>query len=204
MSDLNERLNKILPRITSDEFLNGSGIGNEIAFYIFDYPPEDELRVRDYLRTLLDHIPKQKHGLRVKHIDLFDFVLDYLKSRKLLDKAIQMQRDKGDDALKRALKGPLNMKDKLIPHLCTVIQPEQQDLILLSGIGSSYPLLRTSSLLTNLQSIMGRTPLVVFYPGKYDQMTLRLFGKLRLSASFENEGTTKKSENYYRAFKLVP
>jgi hypothetical protein len=204
MSDLNERLNKILPRITSDEFLNGSGIGNEIAFYIFDYPPEDELRVRDYLRTLLDHIPKQKHGLRVKHIDLFDFVLDYLKSRKLLDKAIQMQRDKGDDALKRALKGPLNMKDKLIPHLCTVIQPDQQDLILLSGIGSSYPLLRTSSLLTNLQSIMGRTPLVVFYPGKYDQMTLRLFGKLRLSASFENEGTTKKSENYYRAFKLVP
>jgi hypothetical protein len=205
MSDpLNERLNKILPRITSDEFLNGSGIGNEIAFYIFDYPPEDELRVRDYLRTLLDHIPKQKHGLRVKHIDLFDFVLDYLKSRKLLDKAIQMQRDKGDEALKRALKGPLNMKDKLIPHLCTVIQPEQQELILLSGIGSSYPLLRTSSLLTNLQSIMGRTPLVVFYPGKYDQMTLRLFGKLRLSASFENEGTTKKSENYYRAFKLVP
>ena len=204
MNDLNERLNKILPRIMSDEFLNGSGIGNEIAFYIFDYPPEDELRVRDYLRTLLDHIPKQKHGLRVKHIDLFDFVLDYLKRRKLLDKAIQMQRDKGDDALKRALKGPLNMKDKLIPHLCTVIQPEQQDLILLSGIGSSYPLLRTSSLLTNLQSIMGRTPLVVFYPGKYDQMTLRLFGKLRLSASFENEGTTKKSENYYRAFKLVP
>ena len=45
------------------------------AFYIFDYPPEDELRVRDYLRTLLDHIPKQKHGLRVKHIDLFDFAM---------------------------------------------------------------------------------------------------------------------------------
>ena len=47
MSDpLNERLNKILPRVISDDFLSGSGIGNEIAFYIFDYPPEDELRVR--------------------------------------------------------------------------------------------------------------------------------------------------------------
>jgi hypothetical protein len=101
MSDrLNERLNKILPRVTSDEFLSGSGIGNEIAFYIFDYPPEDELRVRDYLPTLLNHFPKQKHGLRVKHIDLFDFVLDYLNSRKLLDNAIQMQREKGDESLK--------------------------------------------------------------------------------------------------------
>ena len=60
MSDvLDERLNQILPKITTDEFLSGSGIGNEIAFYIFDYPPEDELRVRAQIRTLLDHIPKK-------------------------------------------------------------------------------------------------------------------------------------------------
>jgi len=201
---LNERLNKILPRVISDEFLSGRGIGNEVAFYIFDYPPEDELQVRDYLRTLLDHIPKQKHGLRVKHIDLFDFVMDYLKSRKLLDKSIQMQREKGDEDLMKALGGPLNVKDNLTPLFSQVAQPHQQDLVILSGVGSVYPLLRTSTLLSNLQNVMGRTPLVVFYPGKYDQVTLRLFGKLRLSASFEGEGTGKKSENYYRAFKLVP
>ena len=100
-ASLNERLNAILPKVISDAFLSGSGIGNEIAFYIFDYPPEDELRVRDYLRTLLDHIPKQKHGLRVTHIDLFDFVMDYLTRRTLLDKALQMQREQGDQALKR-------------------------------------------------------------------------------------------------------
>jgi hypothetical protein len=87
---LSERLNKIMPRITSDEFLSGSGIGNETAFYIFDYPPEDELRVRDFLRTLLGHVPKQKHGMRVKHIDLFDFMIDHLRSRGLLDKAINV------------------------------------------------------------------------------------------------------------------
>ena len=45
---LSERLNKIMPRVISDGFLSGSGIGNEVAFYIFDYPPEDELKVRDY------------------------------------------------------------------------------------------------------------------------------------------------------------
>lgn len=209
MSDpLNDRLNKILPRVISDDFLNGRGIGNEIAFYIFDYPPEDELRVRDYLRTLLDHIPRQKHDLRVKHINLFDFVMDYLKSRSLLDKAITMQREKGDEAVKKALIGPLNVKTKLTPYFCEVVQPSEQDLVIVSGVGSVYPLLRTSSLLTNLQAVMGRTPLVVFYPGKYDQVTLRLFGKLRLSASFEDDGAAKtagkKSEHYYRAFRLVP
>jgi Domain of unknown function (DUF1788) len=191
MSDpLNERLNKILPRIISDEFLAGSGIGNEIAFYIFDYPPEDELRVRDYLRTLLDHIPKQKHGIRVKHVNLFDFVLDYLKSRKLLDKALHMQREKGDLALKKALTGPLQ-ESKLGALFAEVAQPDKHDLVIVSGVGTVWPLLRTHSLLNNLQPVMGQTPLVVFYPGRYDGQSLRLFGKL-------------KSNNYYRAFKLVP
>ena len=191
MSDtLNERLNKILPRVVSDEFLSGSGIGNEIAFYVFDYPPEDELRVRDYLRTLLDHIPKQKHGLRVKHIDLFDLVMDYLKHRKLLDKAIQMQADKGDDALKKALAGPLH-ETKLASHFAEVARPAQHDLVIVSGVGGVWPLLRSHALLNNLQPVMGKTPLVMFYPGRYDGQSLRLFGKL-------------KNNNYYRAFKLVP
>src|ERR1019366_9524890 len=156
MSDpLNERLNKILPRIISDDFLAGSGIGNEIAFYIFDYPPEDELRVRDYLRPLIDHIPKQKHGLRVKHIDLFDFILDYLKSRNLLDKAIQMQREKGNEALKKALTGPLH-ESKLGTLFAEVARPDQHDLVIVSGVGTVWPLLRSHSLLNNLHAVMGK------------------------------------------------
>ena len=78
------------------------------------------------------------------------------------------------------------------------------DLVLVSGVGSVYPLMRTSSLLSNLQTVMGGTPLVLFYPGRYDQMTLKLFGKLGLSASFEGAGKARKSEHYYRAFRLVP
>ena len=40
---LRKRLNQILPCITSKSFLSSEGIGNEIACYIFDYPPEGEL-----------------------------------------------------------------------------------------------------------------------------------------------------------------
>jgi hypothetical protein len=191
MSDaLNERLNKILPRVISDDFLSGSGIGNEIAFYIFDYPPEEDLRVRDFIRVLLDHLPKQMPDLRVQHVNLFDFVLDYLKKRGLLEKALQMQRDKGDEALKKALAGPLH-EAKLASVFSEVAQPDRHDLVILSGVGSVWPLLRSHSFLSNLHSVMGQTPLVMFYPGRYDGQSLRLFGKL-------------KNNNYYRAFKLVP
>src|SRR5262249_23183923 len=93
---LTDRLNQILPTITSEAFLRGKGLGNEIAFYIFDYPPEAELRVREHLQFLLDHLPKHKPGIRVKHVHLLDFVLTYLRQRHLLDKAIVMQQTKGD------------------------------------------------------------------------------------------------------------
>ena len=190
MNDLlTERLNRVLPTIISDDFLNGRGIGNEIAFYIFDYPPERELEVRDHIRSLLIHLALKKPALRIKHINLFDFILDYLKNRGLLDKALRLQREKGNEALMKAMAGPLH-ENKLAGIFADIALPGQHDLILLSGVGSAWPLLRSHTLLNNLHPIMGRTPLVMFYPGRYDGQSLRLFGKL-------------KNTNYYRAFKLV-
>src|SRR5205823_13959714 len=93
--------------------------------------------------------------------DLLDFVLDYLKHRKLLDKAMQMQRDKGDEALKKALAGPLH-ESKLAGHFAEVAQPDRHDLVIVSGVGSVWPLLRSHTLLNNLQPVMGKTPLVMF------------------------------------------
>ena len=62
MSDLTDRLNEILPKVTSDDFLHGKGIGNEIAFYIFDYLPEDELAIREHVQFLLKRIPQERPG----------------------------------------------------------------------------------------------------------------------------------------------
>ena len=191
MSDqLTERLNRILPKLISDELLSGSGLGNEIGFYVFDYPAEDELRVRDHIQFLLEHLPKSKPGLRVKHVNLFDLVIEHLKSRNLLDRAIQMQRTEGDEAMLKALSAPLH-ESRLAQVFAEVAQPAQHDLVLVSGAGSVWPLLRSHALLNNLHPVMGNTPLVMFYPGKYDQLTLQLFGILT-------------SKNYYRAFRLVP
>ncbi len=190
MSDpLADRLNEILPRITSDDFLAGKGLGNEIAFFIFDYPPEEELRIREHIRFLLDHIPKTKPGLRVTHVNLFDLVVDHLRERKLLDRSLQMQKDRGDAALLKALSAPLH-ETKVAQVFAQAAQPEQHDLVLVSGVGSVWPLLRAHSLLNNLHHLMGKTPLLMFYPGRYDGQFLRLFGRL-------------KNNNYYRAFKLV-
>ena len=201
MSDpLTWRLNQILPKLTSDGFLKARGIGNEIAFYIFDYEPEDELRVRDHIQFLVDHLPKKRPGMRVAHINLFDFLIHYLKERNLLEKSFRLQREKGNDALLKALKGILH-EEKIAQRFAGIAKPAEHDLVLISGIGSAYPLLRSHTLLSNLHAIMGQTPLVMFYPGRYDTQTLRLFGKTGLAGASTEE--RKKQTNYYRAFRLI-
>jgi hypothetical protein len=187
---LTDRLNQILPTITTNDFLEGKGLGNEIAFYIFDYNPEKELQIREHIDFLLAQIPKTAPDLKVTHINLFDLILDYLKDRKLLDKVLQMQQQKGDAAVQKALAAPLHAS-KLLPLFEKAAAPKENDLVLVSGVGNVYPLLRTHSLLNNLHPIMGQTPLVLFFPGKYDGQALKLFGSLQ-------------DDNYYRAFKLIP
>lgn len=197
---LTHRLNQILPKLTSDDFLSTRGIGNEIAFYIFDYAPEDELRIRKHIRFLLEHLPKNRPNLRVAHVNLFDILIQYLKERNLLEKSFRMQREKGNDVLLKALKGVLH-EEKIARRFADTVKPGEHDLVLISGIGSVYPLLRSHTLLSNLHAIMGQTPLVMFYPGRYDMQTLRLFGMTGLTGSSAGEG--KNETNYYRAFRLI-
>ena len=196
-SNLASRLNQILPIVTSEAFLSSEGIGNEIACYIFDYPAQEELRIREHIEMMMGRMASHHTGLRVLHLDLLDVVLAYLEQRGLFDKALKMQSTKGDAAVLRALKGPL-AAEKLCDFIATEHNPAGHDLLLLSGVGSVWPMLRAHSLLNCLHTVMGQTPLVMFYPGSFDGTTLRLFGRITTSTS--KPGT----KPYYRAFILVP
>ena len=187
---IHERLNQIPDRILSTEFLTGQGLGNEIGFWIFDYAPEDELKVREYIHFLEGMLEKKHSQLKVVNINLLQAVVDYLIERNFIDKAIQMQKSKGDEALLKALKGPLHM-DKFAPYLVSKYATSEQDIVLMTGVGSVWPLLRAHNLLNSLHSLLGHKPVVLFYPGYYDGQAMSLFGKI-------------PSNNYYRAFKLVP
>ena len=183
------RLNQVIDRLLSKELLANEGLGNEIGFYIFDYEPEKELQVREFIETIKDQLPKRKPDLRFMHINLFELLIDYLQERKLLERAFQLQKDKGEEELLKALKGPLH-ELKIAKYFVERAKPEEHDLILMSGVGNSWPILRSHTLLNSLHPLMNDTPLVIFYPGKFDGQGLRLFGKL-------------KESNYYRAFRLV-
>jgi len=186
-----ERLNQILPRVTSRDFLDSKGLGNEIGFWVFDYPAERELDMRSFLSgTVLPALAKQVPLLRAETIDLLQLVTDLLEERKLLDKTMDMQRNKGDDSTLLALRSVLK-EDKIAQKIAAQHDIANLDLLILTGVGAVYPMLRTHTLLSALHPIMGNTPLLLFFPGRYDGHSLRLFNTLA-------------EDHYYRAFRLVP
>ena len=187
--DLEKRLNQILDRLVSDEFRKNIGLGHEIPFYVFDYPPERELQIREYIPSLLKQLARKRSDIAVQHINLFQLIIDYPKTRKLLHRAYKLQKEKGNTELLKALKAPLHAS-KIAKYFVEVVRPDKYDMIIMSGIGSAWPILRSHTLLNNLHPYMDNTPLVIFYPGKFDGQGLKLFSRI-------------KDNNYYRAFRLV-
>ncbi|NLC36906.1 MAG: DUF1788 domain-containing protein [Alcaligenaceae bacterium] len=188
--ELQARLNQIPEKILSQEFLESRGLGNEIGFWIFDYNPEDELQVREHINFMTDMLSKKHSHLKVVHINLLQTLKDYLDSRNFTDKAITMQTAKGNLALLKALSGPLHM-EKFAPFMVERYNAAEQDIVLITGIGSVWPVLRAHDLLNKLHALLGHRPLVMFYPGQYTGQSMSLFGRIT-------------SNNYYRAFKLAP
>lgn len=187
---LDERLNQILPRLTSPDVLANKGFGGEIGFWIFEYPPEDEMAVRAFLQNaVLPALARHQPMIRVTAINLFELVIGLLEERRLLDKVIEMQRTQGDAKTLASLRGVL-AEEKLVRRLVATNDIAGLDLLILWNVGAVYPVVRTHTLLSALHAHMKNKPLLMFYPGKYDGYSLRLFSRL-------------KDDHYYRAFRLV-
>ena len=185
-----ERLNQILPRLISPDVLSNQGAGGEIGFWIFDYPPEEEMAMRAWLADVIEPgLRKQAPAVRFQTVDLFQLVVDLLDERKLFDKACEMQANKGDAAVLASLRSVLK-EDRLAARMTEKLDVTQLDLLIVKGVGAVYPLLRTHTLLSALHPHMRDTPLLMLYPGTYNGQSLSLFNTL-------------SDDNYYRAFRLV-
>lgn len=184
---LEYRLSQIQSRINEDRFLKNNGSGNEIGFWIFDYPAQCELQVREHLKYLLRHLEKDH---KFACLNVFQIIIDMLNERGLFERVCQQEVKVGTETLKKQLAGPLNQK-KIADFIAKKVDLAAQDFVILTGMGNAWPLVRGHELMSALQDVMGFTPLLMFYPGTYSGYNLSPL-------------TDTGSQNYYRAFRLVP
>lgn len=186
-----ERLDKTLPKIQDKRFRENKGLGNEIGYYIFDYNPADELVVRNHIKFLKDKINNSDNDFKIKEFDLYEITLEILEEKGYHAKIFEMEKEKGTDYAIKAIKKTLRLTQKndlVVEYISSRV--EQDDIVFLTGVGKSWPIIRSHTVLNTLHSVIDYVPLIMFFPGMYDGLELKLFDDI-------------KDDNYYRAFKLI-
>lgn len=189
--NLFKRLDKAEEMIKKPTFRENKGLGNEIGYYIFDYPAEKELEVRERIEYIKRKNEYSHDEYKVVVFDLYDITINILDEKGYLEKCYEFEKKRGFERITKAVGNMLRITsaDSLIIQHIKENTPEKA-VIFITGIGKCYPILRSHTLLNNLHQVIDNVPVVMFYPGNYDGLELVLFGEI-------------KDDNYYRAFKLV-
>ena len=191
MATLEERLDQAETIIKTESFRQNKGLGNEVGYYIFDYPPEKELVVRERIAYMQGKNNRGTDGFDLKVFDLYDLVIDILEAEGFLEQCFRFEQKKGMERIIKAVGNLLQVNDEnslIVKHIQENTPADA--VVFLTGIGKCYPILRSHKVLNNLHQAIDRVPVVLFFPGKYDGQELVLFSEI-------------KDDNYYRAFKLV-
>lgn len=188
---LNERFLDLEDRMSSVEALTRYGTANDLKFYIFDYNPKDELIIRKEVKKLKNRNPD------IAEFDLYEMMLQIVEEEGYMEDVIRMETDYDKDLLLREVFQPLLSVEEeasaFLDKFKEGIEDDGKSIVLITGVGKVYPIVRSHTILNNLQSIFRHNPVVMMYPGRYEiknSMTLRLFERL-------------DDDNYYRAFPLV-
>jgi len=191
MMDLNARLDKMEEEIKKPSFRKSSGRANEVNYWVFDYPPEKELEVRERIKYLENRNAKGGEDFVIKVFDLYDIIIDYLEANGFMEECFKFEKKKGLERITKAVSNSMkiNDDDSLIVQHIRDNTPDNA-IVFLTGVGKCFPILRSHKVLNNLHQAFTKAPVVMFFPGIYNEQELILFGEI-------------KDDNYYRAFKLV-
>lgn len=194
MMTIDERLAKIETKIADENFLENKGLGNEVGYYIFDYEAKDELIVREGVADLKKRINTTNRGFKIAEFDLYNIIIEFLKNEDILDNVFELEQEEGMDGVVKAVSLAMGCTNEDITtnYIASYIHERVvgRTVIVLTGIGKCFPILRSHNILNVLHQKINTVPVVLFFPGKFTGQDLQLFG-------------TIKKQNYYRAFRLV-
>jgi hypothetical protein len=193
---LSQRLFRVF---THPEFLAMKGQANEVPIFIQTYEPKMEDSLRRMVEALANRL--RDNGVTVKSLDLFELVLEELEDSKILGGLLRDEAHFEKVEILETLQNYSDPKTHLIPRLIGEMDAGTEgppQLTLITGSGRLFPFLRTHTILESLQPAMLRHPVVIFFPGSYEQAPdggshLRLFGEIPIPAI---------NNPYYRATNL--
>lgn len=179
--------------LSGERFLRMEGLSNEVPFFIYPYEPEHALDVAKAKKRVQNRLAGK--GIEVREINLYDLSVDVLKQRGDWDEVLEVEPELDKAEFTEMLQSMLNPQQHLAPAIRERLEDGEFDIVFLTGIGEVFPYIRSHNVLNNLQSVVVGRPMLMFFPGRYEQSdtlgsSLVLFGRL-------------KDDQYYRAKNIL-
>jgi hypothetical protein len=179
--------------LSGKRFLQMEGLGNEVPFFIYPYPPEDALAVAQAKKRIKNKLGNK--GIGVREINLYDLSVEILKERGVWERVLAAEPDQDKEDFRELIQGMLDPQLHLAPAIRSKVDDGEFQILFLTGIGEVFPYIRSHNVLNNLQSVVKGKPMLMFFPGRYEQSdtlgsSLVLFGRL-------------KDDQYYRAKNIL-
>jgi hypothetical protein len=195
MVSLEKRLDQMEFIIRKPSFRQNKGKANEVSYWVFDYPPEKELEVRERIEYLKNKNEKGTDGFELVVYDLYDLIINHLENKNFIEKCESFEKKGGFSRVATAVQHTLKITDKNNLMVKYIVEHTPKNaVVFLTGIGKCYPLLEApevfNKILYNMPQEFAEVPMVLFYPGTYTEQELVVFNEL-------------KEDNYYRAFRIV-
>ena len=103
MENLHDRLIEAERIINEPSFLKNKGLGNEVGYYIFTYPAEEELTIRAWIGSMQDKYRLGSWSFQIVVFDLYDIMIDILKEKGFIDKCFEFEQKKGIERITKAV-----------------------------------------------------------------------------------------------------
>ena len=193
-ADLKREEDHLFSVLSGKRFLQMEGLGNEVPFFIYPYDPEDALQVAQAKKRIKNKLATE-HGINVREVNLYDLSVEILKRRGVWERVLELEPKQEKDDFRELLQGMLDPQLHIAPAIRSKIEDGDFDIFFLTGIGEVFPYIRSHNVLNNLQSVVTGRPMLMFFPGRYEQSdtmgsSLVLFGRL-------------KDDQYYRAKNIL-
>ena len=183
--DIETLFEGVYNKLVSPDF--GKNLGGELPLFIQPVPAEKQFDVESQIKRLSTRLKKK--GIESVSINLYDLCMDILREADVLDAILEGEADIEREDIISTLDSVLDIKTAILPEIKEVIDEAKPQYAFISGVGSVYPFVRSHGILNNIDELTEECNLILFFPGDYNNLQLKLFGII-------------SDENYYRGHNL--
>lgn len=181
---------KLFKTLSGSRFINREGLGGNKPIFIQPYEIAQQVVVDEQIQSLIKRLDAA--SVPVLSIDLYALCLVVLKEQGPLDSIFENQKYYSCRDFKRSLLGPLGVSKIIIPSIQKKMIESEHKMVFIHGVDKAYLMLSIVPLLVDIQALLSNEPFIFFYPGMYDNFSLKLFGLI----NEESEYRARNLNNY--------